>query len=85
MITMRDFLVFLSEYRRLGAYWSNFEKSNFAVEYHAATLAISSVFECSPRVWLEKSFNWHMTEEGYVHWSRLNTLWIRRCDYLLKN
>lgn len=85
MISIRDFLVFLSEYKCLGAYWANFEKSNFADDYHAATMAISSVFECSPRAWLLRSFNWEQSMEGFEYWSRLDTLWNMRYNYLFKN
>lgn len=85
MICIRSFLEFLSEYKCLGAYWANFEKSNFAGNYHAATMAISSVFEYSPRVWLLRSFNWERSKEGFKYWSNLDTLWNMRCNYLLKN
>ena len=85
MVTTRNFLVFLSEYKCLGAYWANFEKSNFADDYRAASLAMSSVFDYSPRVWLLRSFNWEHSAEGFGYWSRLHDLWNMRCNYLIKN
>lgn len=85
MISIRDFLVFLSEYKCLGAYWANFEKSHFADDYSTAEMTITLVFENCPRLWLMKSFNWFQSKEGFVRWSRLDTLWNRRCDFLLKN
>ena len=85
MICVRNFLVFLSEYKCLGAYWANFEKNNFADDYHTARLAISSVFECSPRQWLLRSFNWDSSLEGFDYWSIMNARWDMRCNYLIKN
>lgn len=85
MISIRDFLEFLSEYKCLGTYWSNFEESNFADDYRTAALAISSVFKYSPRVWLLRSFNWERSKEGFEYWSRLDTLWNMRYNYLFKN
>lgn len=84
MISVRDFLIFLSEYKCLGSYWSNVEKSNFVDGYHAEALAFSSIFESSPREWLLRSFKWGYSNEGIIHWHRLNTLWESRCAYLLK-
>lgn len=85
MISIRNFLVFLSENKCLGAYWSNFEGSNFADDYRSAMLAIALIFDNSPRFWLLRSFNWEQTKEGYEYWSRLQALWYMRCDYLIKN
>ncbi len=85
MISIRNFLVFLSEYKCLGAYWSNFEKSFSADDYRTAAVAISSVFDYSPRVWLTRSFNWDKSKEGFDYWSRLHALWDMRCNYLIKN
>lgn len=85
MITTRNFVVFLSEHKCLGAYWANFEESNFSDDYRTAALAISSVFEYSPRFWLLRSFNWEQSKEGFEYWDRLNTIWNMRCNYLIKN
>lgn len=85
MISIRDFLVFLSEYKCLGAYWSNFEQSNLAYDYRTAAFEISSVFEESPLNWLLGSFVWDSSDEGFDYWSRLDTLWNMRCNYLIKN
>lgn len=85
MICVRNFLEFLSEYRCLGAYWANFEKSHFADDYSTAAMTISLVFENCPRLWLMKSFNWELSKEGIEFWSRLNANWAMRCDFLLKN
>lgn len=84
MISIRDFLVFLSEYKCLGAYLSNFEQRILADDYRTAAFAISSVFEYSPRDWLIRSFNWDKSVEGPDYWCRLNTLWDMRCNYLIK-
>lgn len=84
MICIRDFLVFLSEYKCLGAYWANFEGSNFADDYRTAEFAISSVFERSPRNWLLASFNWDHSAEGSDYWLRLHDLWDMRCNNLIK-
>lgn len=85
MVTTRNFLVFLSEYKCLGAYWANFEKSNFADDYRSASLAMSLVFDEEPRNWLVCSFNWARSAEGFDYWSRLHALWNMRCNYLIKN
>lgn len=85
MISIRNFLVFLSEYKCLGAFWTNFEASNFADDYRTAALAISLVFDYSPRYWLVRSFNWEQSKEGFDYWSRLHALWDMRCNYLIKN
>lgn len=84
MISIRDFLVFLSEYRCLGSYWSNFEKAHFVDEYHGASRLFSCYFDEEPWLWIIISFNWERSGEGFDYWSRLNTLWDRRCDDLLK-
>lgn len=85
MVTTRNFLVFLLEYKCLDAYWANFEKSNFADGYRSASLAMSLVFDYSPRVWLLRSFDWDRSAEGFNYWSRLNDLWDMRCNYLIRN
>lgn len=85
MICICNFLGFLSEYRCLGAYWSNFEKICLADDYSTAAEYISLVFEGCPRLWLLASFEWERSEEGHVYWSRLNTDWNKYCDFLLKN
>lgn len=85
MVTTRDFFVFLSEYKYLGAYWANYENTHFVDGFLRASQSISCCFDENPRNWLVNSFNWHYTNEGYVCWMRLDTLWNRRCNYLLKN
>lgn len=84
MINFRDFLVFLSENKCLGAYWSYFEGNYFADDYHSAALTFSYIFDYSPRSWLLGSFDWDRTKEGYDYWCRLHALWDRRCDDLFK-
>lgn len=85
MICIRFFLEFLAEYKCLGAYWANFEKSNFTDDYRTAAFAVSLVFDYSPRVWLRRSFDWDRSAEGFYYWYRLDILWNMRCDYLIKN
>lgn len=85
MISIRDFLVFLSEYKCLGAYWTNFEKVHFVDGYHGASQLISCFFNKKPRNWLVTSFRWDHTDEGSEYWHKLDTLWNMRCNYLIKN
>ena len=85
MVTIRNFLVFLSEYKCLGAYWSNFEKAHFVDGHHEASRLISCYFDEEPRNWLIHSFNWDRSAEGFDYWSRLHALWDMRCNYLIKN
>lgn len=85
MISIRDFLVFLSEYKCLGAYWTNFEKAHFVDEYNGASRLISCYFAENPRTWLESTFNWERSGEGFEYWNKLNSLWNMRCNYLIRN
>lgn len=85
MISIRDFLVFLSEYNCLGAYWANFERTYLIKDFNGASHVISCIFDDKPRMWLAYSFLYEDTAQGFDYWDRLDTLWQMRCNYLLKN
>lgn len=84
MISIRDFLVFLTEYKCLGAYWANFEQAYLVEDFNGASRVISGLFKGSPRTWLICSFIYEKTPQGFGYWDRLDNLWQMRCNYLIK-
>lgn len=79
MINFSDFINFLAEYHCLGRYWSNLEEDCTVTGLRHFNQHLEAIFRAAPRFWLQQSFYWAISKEGFTYWAGINDYWCKRC------